>query len=445
MAMPALKTFRGSTLSQALAQVRQDLGKDAVIVKTRSYRAGAVMGVGGKPVVEIIASAGASTTAPRSTEAKSRTRMRTALAGIYDDVPQRRRAVEVPVPAAGAADAPAMASAPGVHRSRLTAFPVDPAPIDSAANESLRDEIGSIKRMVGQLLRCSSQGIRQETPSHDRPSGAAILDVGGMPEPLFAQYTRLLDAGVETSLSETLIATVLEQLAAAQLSEAKHVRAAILEQLASQIPCLPIAPRTDGPKPLVIALIGPTGVGKTTTIAKLAAEHALRARLRVALITADRYRIGAVDQLQAYAEIIGVPMQIAGTPDEMARAVDRVRQCDLVLIDTAGRSPKDNQRVDELRAVVDAASADHRLLVLSAAASEAAMRRVAGRFAALRPSGLVLTKLDEAAHMGSLVNLPRAAHLPISHITTGQDVPDFIEPARPDRLAGIVLDGEVAA
>jgi flagellar biosynthesis protein FlhF len=215
-----------------------------------------------------------------------------------------------------------------------------------------------------------------------------------------------------------------------------------------------------------MALVGPTGVGKTTTVAKLAASFKLRHGRSVALITSDTYRIAAVDQLRTYASIIGLPLKVVMTPDEMRTAIDDLREAghDLILIDTAGRSQNNTDRLAELAAFLDAARPDQTHLVLSSAASEAVLVRTAQAFASTRPNHILFTKLDEAVNFGVLVNVvqrvarelrlsqidPRSAAqrgggIPLSFVTTGQEVPDHIEPGRADRLARAVLDNRLTA
>lgn len=444
--MPELKTFRGTTVTEALTKVKKDLGPHAVIVNTRSFRAGAVLGLGGKPCVEIDASA--------PPPASLRPPLRDALVRMYEDVPARRVPVAVQPPQREPAASPPV-PAPSSKRqssagpSRLAALPVEPDPQDSQAAESLRDELGSIKTMVGQLLRCSNQSAVRVGRDRHGFTEAPVFENGSLPEPLFAHYTRLIDAGVDVPIAQTIIATVRDALAPQNLEDARAVRAAVLESLSAQIPCSPLPPLPDAKpnsratRPTIIAMIGPTGVGKTTTIAKLAADIALRQGRKVALITADTYRIGAVDQLRAYAEIIGVPLEVAGDPQAMASAIERQTSAELILIDTAGRSPSDDLRLDELAQVLDAAHPDHRLLVLSASASDSSLDRTFRRFADLAPDRIILSKLDESPAMGVLINTPRRTGVPLSHVTTGQDVPDFLSIADPRALAVSVLDGEL--
>ena len=195
----------------------------------------------------------------------------------------------------------------------------------------------------------------------------------------------------------------------------------------------------------LVALVGPTGVGKTTTIAKLAAQYRLREKRRVGLITVDTYRIAAVEQLRTYADIIDLPMQVVSTPREMREAVRRMSDLDLILLDTAGRSPKDNVRIQELRAFVSEADADEVHLVLSAMTCARSLQQTAERFSAVGATALILTKLDEASSLGNLLSLLRFSKLPLSYLTNGQNVPDDIETVNAQRLARLILGMEPAA
>jgi flagellar biosynthesis protein FlhF len=192
----------------------------------------------------------------------------------------------------------------------------------------------------------------------------------------------------------------------------------------------------------IVALVGPTGVGKTTTIAKLAANYRLRENKRIGLITVDTYRIAAVEQLRTYADIIDLPMEVVSTPQEMREAIDRMRDLDLVLMDTAGRSPRDEVRIRELKALLAEAKPDEVHLVLSAVGSATSMAVTAQRFATVGTSALVVTKLDEAMGLGSLLSVTRSCQLPISYLTNGQNVPDDIRVAKKKELAQLILGTE---
>jgi len=191
----------------------------------------------------------------------------------------------------------------------------------------------------------------------------------------------------------------------------------------------------------VVALVGPTGVGKTTTIAKLAANFALREKYRVALITADTYRIAAVEQLKTYADLIGIPIEVVYTPQELQEALYRHQDKQLVLIDTAGRSPANQPQMAELETLLAVDSTIEKHLVLSATTKFTECLSTVQRFQDCNPQKYLFTKIDEACNMGTVFSLMYHSPRPLSYITTGQNVPDDIEQADPERLTNLMLRG----
>lgn len=189
----------------------------------------------------------------------------------------------------------------------------------------------------------------------------------------------------------------------------------------------------------IVAFIGPTGVGKTTTIAKLAADFTLRHKLPVALFTADTYRIAAVAQLKTYADIIGLPLEIVYNGDDLRQALARHYDKSLIFLDTAGRSPHNAAQLTQLRQLLNAVPEAEAYLVLSATTAPAEMVNIYERFAVCQPQKVIITKMDEAAVLGALVNLAYKYPLAVAYITTGQNVPDDIEEADADRLASLIL------
>jgi len=289
-------------------------------------------------------------------------------------------------------------------------------------------ELATVKRLVAGVLRSSRQGL----------SGPAPADA------LVERYAQLLEQEVAAEIADEVVAAVREDLTRAELADEQLVLRQIRKRLAAFIPTagdgFTSEPTEDG-RPRTIALVGPTGVGKTTTVAKLASIYKLKHGRRVGLVTSDTYRIAAVDQLRTYANIIGLPLKVALTPREMASSCAALSACDVVLIDTAGRSPRDEDRLRELRDFVRAANPHETHLVLSGAASEQAMLEAAQRFAVASPDRLIFTKLDEMVQYGALVNAASRIGKQLSYITTGQEVPDHLEPGCADRLASLVLGG----
>lgn len=193
-------------------------------------------------------------------------------------------------------------------------------------------------------------------------------------------------------------------------------------------------------KQRIAALIGTTGVGKTTTIAKLAAQLMLKERKKVGLISVDTYRIGAMEQLKTYANILGIPCFQAFKRKDILFALRSMKGKDVILVDTAGQSQYDLTRIEELRKMItgDLAISSHLLLSVSTTASE--MEKTALNFSPLKFQSYIFTKIDEAEKCGSIMNQIMKLNLPISYITTGQNVPEDIEHADKGKILDLVLN-----
>lgn len=259
-----------------------------------------------------------------------------------------------------------------------------------------------------------------------------------VPSELFDIYTQLIDADIDDDLARELICNLRQNCTPEQLHDPVGSRALLSEMVEADIQCSPPI-QTEVGRRRVVALVGPTGVGKTTTIAKLAANFRLRDGIKMGLVTVDTYRIAAVEQLRTYAEIIDLPMKVVTSPQEMRRALDELSELDLILVDTAGRSPRDELKIQELKSLLNEANVDEVHLVMSLTASVRSIRMTCEQFSSVNPTSLILTKLDEAAGAGSLLSVSRDVKLPFSYLTTGQDVPEDIEPANASRIARLVL------
>jgi flagellar biosynthesis protein FlhF len=188
----------------------------------------------------------------------------------------------------------------------------------------------------------------------------------------------------------------------------------------------------------IVMLVGPTGAGKTTTIAKLATRAALIDGRRVGLITLDNYRVGGVDQIRTFADLIGVPLQVAETPAALAGLIDP--DCDLTLIDTAGRSPRDRAAIEELALHIEGLDIEVHL-VIPAGATGPQVDELAQRYSPLGPVRLLFTKLDECNHAPELALAPARTRLPITWVTTGQAVPEDIEQPTSARVLELASSG----
>ena len=215
-------------------------------------------------------------------------------------------------------------------------------------------------------------------------------------------YASLLEADVPEALARRLVRHVAERWSPTRSTGPRRSARRSARPSSRAIQIAPPIAAVAGTR-RVVALVGPTGVGKTTTVAKLAANFKLAHGLRPGLVTVDTYRIAAVEQLRTYAEIIDLPLAVANAPGEMRRAIDELGDVDIVLIDTAGRSPRDEVKIRELADFLAAAQPDEVHLVLSAVAGERSLRAAVERFAVVQADRLILTKLDEADGLGGVL------------------------------------------
>lgn len=476
-------TFTAATMSEAVALVKHKLGPHAVILHTRTYEQRRWFGLRRREVFEITAlpadhrksrERGSREGASRDGVAReSRRRDGVVREGVAGDggvtdatrpvvgassaprSPEGRptepagRDTPLPtaVPAQGARHA---AAAEYTRNSHLQRSPAVRSVADACTTinsgaepvqvmfKGFASEISELRSEVRRLV----ENVRStSSPLSRAPDGS----VGsGMSEELYRHYERLLQHAVAAELAEDIVKSLRLQVPKAYLNNESFLRVKMAEQLEKLIPAAGPIRRTKISGPHVVALIGPTGVGKTTTVAKLAAELQLRQGRRVGLITIDTYRIAAVDQLRKYAEIIGSPLQVVNTPEEMPDALAAMKDLDYVLIDTAGRSPTDTLKLSELRRFLDSARPDEVHLVLSTASDGRSVDLAVSAFSAVRVDRVLFTKIDEAAAVGVVLNVARKLNKAISYITTGQDVPDDIEVFRGRRLAELIL-GEGAA
>jgi flagellar biosynthesis protein FlhF len=387
-----VKTYRAKTMQDALALVRRDLGPAASVLRTRQVRGGLFKWLGGSRQVEVVAS---------------------AIISVPSRLPQRTRTSETQPPLAATTPTTSFRAAAA---SRLAE--------QSQGGIDLAAQISQLQSKVDELCRRAGRGGRDE-----------------MPAGLFRLFTDLIDAEVNEELARELVEDVRSHSDDLDLQQVEPLRERLMKIVEERIAVAGPIRTTPGRRRLV-ALVGPTGVGKTTTIAKLAANFRLREKQRVGLITVDTYRIAAVEQLRTYADIIDLPMEIVATPREMHQAVARMADMDLILMDTAGRSPRDEVKIQELKSMLAEAAPDEVHLVLSSVAGAGTLAKTAEQFAVVGATALVLTKLDEAVSLGNVLPLVRSSGLPLSYLTHGQNVPDDIAIAHAGRLARAIVAGQ---
>ena len=197
-------------------------------------------------------------------------------------------------------------------------------------------------------------------------------------------------------------------------------------------------------KTVFVFFLGSTGVGKTTTIAKIASKLKLEDKANIALVTADTYRIAAVEQLKTYANILSVPLKVIYSPKELGASLEELSQYDVCLIDTAGRSHKNTQQIDDIKELIEQVPIGERqvYLVLNAGVKYSDLKEIAEVYSKLTDYSLIFTKLDETSSAGAMLNIKVKTKCPLSYVTWGQNVPDDIGEMDPQRVAKKLLAGD---
>ncbi|MCK6489928.1 MAG: flagellar biosynthesis protein FlhF [Planctomycetes bacterium] len=384
-----VRSYSGRSVAEALAKVRADLGEGALIIETRTVREPGLLGA--RTGYEVVAARDDATCTVPPAAPPAPAREPEVRSWTPDELPGQAAGLAREIPPR--ADAP-VAAAPGIE-----------------------EELASIRRQLARLA--TGQG----TPVGNLGDATArrLEDVE-----LPGEITAELDEACSKAGGRLAPARRDEFLTLLLARGLPHVRALEWEQCRR------------------LMLVGATGVGKTTTIAKLAGELVLKRRRSVALVTIDTYRVGAQDQLKTYADLLDIPVEVASTPAQLARCLERFSGLDHVLIDTAGRSPADSARVHELKGFCRAAPGISVMLAAAATSGRAEFASVVERFSILPIEHAVVTKLDECVAPGRLYGCLRRHRLPVRLLTTGQEVPEDICAADARELAARVL-ADVAA
>ncbi len=435
-----VKTFQAPTMAEALRQVKAELGPDAMILSTKKEKQGGILGFFSKQVVKVTAAIDPHRPAPSAPPPPVRERPereRTAkeefensmLAPLARELRDLREKVEI------------MSKRDEELRQKqleqsATADSHHPRPAEGGINLNSipRQDLEEIKKLLlNTLVKSQEGGVRSVQWPDVAMSALASTEI---PTKEKAPLERELERqGIEPELQ----GKILETVNTLPLGQGEETLQSRLGEAFGRLIRFAGTLRMKKNAPRIIALVGPTGVGKTTTTAKLAAMYALNRGNKVALITMDIFRVGAVEQLKTYTKIMGIPLEVASTPKELERAVERHADSDLILIDTAGRSHKDADKLEEMKGFLETTIQADIYLCLSATTKDRELEVILNRFSIFPISKVVFTKLDECESVGCIVNLLLKANLQIAYFTTGQRVPEDIEVATSEKLADLIL------
>ncbi|MCY9659049.1 flagellar biosynthesis protein FlhF [Paenibacillus chondroitinus] len=432
-----VKRYVVDSMPDALQKIRTDLGKDAVILNTKEIRTGGFLGMFGKKKIEVIAAidntnSNAAPIAPKVTPQLQQQKQQAVISQVYaaksqphqsdfpevPDVLVNVSAVNEPNAATFSADAP-LTFTKTPQQTYTPASINAPNKISYQKDEQLIEELKQMKEMMKKLTQAS--------------------DVFALPEPLQKLEQRLSDQEVDPKLIRQIMdETVADfQLADEPVTEesALQLVKAKLGQVFQSDNGKKISPSTR-----VVHFVGPTGVGKTTTIAKLAAEQVLKYQRKVGFITSDTYRIAAIEQLKTYATILNVPLEVVFSPQDLVKAFQNLADCDVIFMDTAGRNFRNEMYVSELNSLLKTQGSSETILVLSLTTKYRDMRAITNNFNKFKLDKVIFTKMDETDSYGAIVNIVHEFSLQISYVTNGQSVPDDITELDERQIIDLLLE-----
>jgi len=404
-----IKKYLVKDIKEALIQIKQELGENAVILQTRRIRKGGFLGIfGGEIFTEVTAVAEENTSSVDSKKKdfdnqedtiynlreilsrnikKNLNNVKNYEKGNFNGVkPENHDEID--------------------NRNVSNGNPI--------ASTNIIKDIEEIKRMFVQL-------------------NAKIEMFNGDLSEFPAELKKLFNRMVDQSISKDLSLKMLYELKDEESFEINRL-SDLISRYFEKLIKVEVPDIENG----ISMFLGPTGVGKTTTLAKLAANLKLKQKKKVAILTIDTYRIAAVSQLKTYSEIMNIPFFVAYTPQEARNIISTIENFDSILIDTAGRSQRDEIHLDELKKYVEVVKSDYRFLLLNIAINTKDLIDTIERFSLCEPTHLIFTKLDETNNFGNILNVGDNFNLPIAFITTGQDVPDDIEIADSKRLSELI-------
>jgi flagellar biosynthesis protein FlhF len=447
-----VKQYVVETMPEAMLQIRKDLGSDAVILSTKEIKVGGVLGMFRKKRIEVVAAVDKEqTNQAKESAAKQVQKPFTPVPRAY-------------VPEAYAQTARSFATA---SNEEGAAAAVDPkgqenaAAVPSVSQSSDRDEkmeyssdsvvsehkprpqgadfSGSTSSMGDRaphqqqdMLLNEIQDLKQMMTKLSKQGTAAEM----LPEPLVKFQERMAEQEIWPEVWESWLAPIQRSLSDGELHEpdaAEALRSEVTTFLNDRI--------QEGilPDTRIVYVAGPTGVGKTTTIAKLAAEQMFKKQRKVGFITSDTYRISAVEQLRTYASILNVPLEVVQSPGDTQRAISRLEHCDLIFMDTAGRNYRNELLVSELQSLLAPVENSETFLVMSMTGKSADMVQITEHFSKYGLDKVIFTKMDETGTCGPLFNLLHRFPLKLAYVANGQNVPDDLLKPDADWLCKVLL------
>lgn len=435
-----IRKFVGKTESEAAAAAQKELGDGYVIMNVRSVKPKGAFSVFRKKQVELTA----------------------AKEDDEEPIRQIRKIAQAQVEASKKSLPPLTGTGIGAAQKEKesAASPaggnaVPAASISAAESSALEKKLDNLQTLLENQLNREGSVISSSRENADK-AGSAVSEEGSEPkdkkEEIIEQekevdrFLRLLyNTMVENEVDEKYAGEIIgdaEVLKKPGLSMDFLLGNIYQKMILKFGKSDGILPASKGPR--VVFFIGPTGVGKTTTIAKIASSVSLTEKKKIALLTTDTYRIAATDQLRTYAGILGVPFRVIYEPDELSKAFEDFADCDYIFVDSAGHSHRNEELLQKQKEFIESSKEMETqiFLVLSATTKYKDLKKIADNYREISDYQLVFTKLDETGEYGNLYNMKCESGATIAYITCGQNVPDDIESFNPQKIVKQLLGGK---
>jgi flagellar biosynthesis protein FlhF len=444
-----VRVFESADMASGLKKIKQELGPNALILSTRTVSTGK-LGILGKPMLEITAAVDADFPPPKKDErmfTRQETRPssysspagknKTSFRHVVDDSVEHYLNDEKPSSVSYISDSSSTSASTlrEVKKEERAALKTNDYGLQSEVNE-LKE---LVKNLAGQINKISENETTKskQTALQVKDTDFANRLTGN---PIHGDHilSLLVGRGINVETSRTIAGFLRQSLTELELTDPENVTQTIISTIQDLIEVSPPV-FASGQSQQRIALVGPTGVGKTTTLAKIAASYLSRYSNSIALITIDTYRIAAVEQLKVYGEIMNLPVDVVINPEQLEQAIARHSDKELILIDTAGRSPRDSFCIDELASFLAPELHIDKHLVLSAGTRENELLDTIERFSRLEISNTIFTKIDECSSLGILLNTQIQNSSPLSYVTNGQRVPEDLLEISPKLVAELIM------
>lgn len=378
-----VKKYVAASMPEAMKQIRAELGNDAVILNSKVVYTGGFLGFFRKKNIEVIAAMDkVSKPEPKIKEKQKNLPVKSVVPKIIGDKPAPHK--------------------------------------QSKPVEEVINELNELKEMLKGISPANNEGI-------------------AYPEPIQHVNNHLIRQGIEPFIREDLMVSLIQKwFKEGSQGTSSDVKTWCQEFMNERISHYTYGELSFSKK--YVNVVGPTGVGKTTTLAKIAADSILKFNKKVALITTDTYRIAAIEQLRTYAKILSIPLEVCYNLEDFQKACEEYKDYDVVLIDTAGRNFRNQYYVEELKQIINYDDEMETYLVLSLTAKQQDMEEIYKQFSGIEIKQFIFTKIDETGTYGSIYNLVDKYKKGVAYFTNGQNVPDDRVPASAEVLTNLILE-----